>query len=606
MPKDWGYLTSEVDTDGYVIPYEAVIRRSYDEPPETLRQAVQHVFPDQAAYKARFRFYGAGIIPPEVRQGFRDLPTRIQAERHSVIPAWLGENAPMFVVFLPGGDILAYGELGLHYLPQAGQTPPQEWLPPPGETWYRYDSSGKLLGQYMPPADWGAFDSWLELSSPGLPAKIAAASAKAKQANPEYNCWPSYFSGAVAVVQYKPDALQPIVFTRPEVVGIVAAFSYDGTPLDPDQPVQPDAGYYRQEPRDYLERIYRQQVQLGLTKAGVPSPYAGTPRGPVVVGPTPRPRRLFVSKGQGGLIEVRPMDDPANPYRNQYDPWDYWLVEHHAEYEAEFNRQYSEVQDKQRAAVNKLLAEGKEVPAEMLKPVGVRMPQEGALREIPVQVDGSGFIVPQRVVWEEERDREAAYDRRLPWPLPASPAMLGCGGQMPDDLAAKYERAKWEVERTTYPRLPDWLMSQPVFGVIFLPDGSLVTHGPLGCRPAGAEKMDRKLVWAGIERGFFHYSAKGELLDKYLTDGYDWEQMFDPAHNQRIADAKARGLKFDTRDGYLLIMDPVGGWLKEGYDYDGKRLDLYQPLLRPTHCCRYIWWTTLPELYAQQEAAKRE
>ncbi|MDQ3023082.1 MAG: hypothetical protein M3R04_01660, partial [bacterium] len=296
-PEHWAFLRGKVDEQGWQVPART---QSLNKEPETAKTIREYVTAQQQQSKSfeerirqqneMFYFDAVGMYTPELREQIKGESYRRLAPEYPAIPAWLGSNPPLQTVFVPNGEILTYGPLGLHVTSERER---QRLWPdfPPGETWYRYSTDGKLLGTQQawpghraPDTGWAevyhdwrefnvqlrtAHEDWSYVST--LPGGIRAYSSVEEVRNPE----------------------TPGMVTR-EPREAVAAFDFDGHWLDLDAPIDLAKRHLGTPTgRSTLSGVFAAQIELGLTRAYTLSPHTGTPEGPAVVDPTPRAPKLF-------------------------------------------------------------------------------------------------------------------------------------------------------------------------------------------------------------------------------------------------------------------------------------------------------------------------
>ena len=272
----------------------------------------------------------------------------------------------------------------------------------------------------------------------------------------------------------------------------------------------------------------------------------------------------------------KPLDDKNNPYRGEYEEWDRWLVR---------NCQ----------SVHR----------------GYRSPQAGSSAQqgqmvFTTMIDAAGYVIPalesRRRFEEAQKNRtEKSFDRDCQYITGSGPAE--------QDLRYRYLSRLDEVCAPYYRRIPGWLGSNPPSAAILLPNGEVVTQGPLGSGKIGGSSSATHAsnplppnaagaagpgAGTGDDQDWFRYSAEGKQLGS--TDKPEWWFLY--------YDAQARGLPPGTmsfrRDGYAIFKDPESGTITSVYDYDGTRLDAIEPPLRDLHQFARLRGYRLRQLYQAQ------
>jgi len=200
-----------------------------------------------------------------------------------------------------------------------------------------------------------------------------------------------------------------------------------------------------------------------------------------------------------------------------------------------------------------------------------------------------------RTYWQEKEEHETGNVLEPLDERDLYPHMFSAGGIMEPAMLKQYEAAHRQARQPYYPPIPAWLAGQPVLYAAFIPNGDVVTLGPLGSF-AGKEELDRRQwddLWALFERGFYRYSPAGELLDAYLTEHYDWERLYFDGREAVRVDAEARGKQVLDRAGFLIIRDTETGTPEAVYDYDGTPLPPGEPPVRLQHYCELLRWETI-------------
>ncbi|MDQ3023332.1 MAG: hypothetical protein M3R04_02935, partial [bacterium] len=369
--------------------------------------------------------------------------------------------------------------------------------------------------------------------------------------------------------------------------------------------------------RSSIESMYKAQIQAGLVDPNAKSPYEGTPQGPVAVDPTPRPPKLlaqrshrmqkmgrsYMTAGQDH-IAVKPLDDPANPYRGQYGAWDYWMVDQHGKrnpIETAFRKQ----QDAQPKFTNK--ADGSVQTGSSAEPwrnyVHYTPPLREQWRDFTVHVDEQGWVVPQ-LEWRPVRWRwlaePATWTSLYAGEAPDHHYTFRAGGEMPAVAAAALlGELRGSIPSMFPPAPPEWMAAAPPYTLLVTPEGEFITEGPLG-----SWSEDWKLRDPGWQadrngsrsaHGWYHYSADGTLLGS--IKGYSWLPLLMPRYSELKSEGEAQGYDVMDYRGYLIWLTKrvesdhlSGGEIVRKWDYDGTEVARDLTFYRPGDVLREWSW----------------
>jgi hypothetical protein len=251
---------------------------------------------------------------------------------------------------------------------------------------------------------------------------------------------------------------------------------------------------------------------------------------------------------------VRPMDDPANPFRGQYNDWDRWLFDNLVATTDGFPPPPGSTFEETKQYLD----------AQLLKRAQGQL-HTAADASLRTQVTVDGYLVPVLhgiADWEiaVAAGRSKAYYDALPW--------VEGTGHMEPALKQAYDLAVDAIRSQNYPAVPDWLVAAPPLGAMLLPNSEILTQGPLGSwhpsdgdphSASHAEDLHQSHDW-------YRYSADGTLLSQ--AHGFWWFTYHDPealGYPEGDPDTSLHGyVTFRAKDS----REPLSYWT-----YDGRRLE---------------------------------
>jgi hypothetical protein len=622
-PEGWSFRSMQVDEQGWLIPRTVQMTKvpSYDYSmgAKTIREYVQKInershdyVGPPADWQKRYFIWAVGVFPQEWVDRERHESDLIEARAWPPIPNWLGDNPPLSAVFAPNGDILTYGPLGLTYIKDPDRLYQQN---PEGETWYRYSADGKLLStftprvpSYYPGGRWeDVYADWAAL------LKLVAAS------TPNVNLQ-SYPGGGQVVTVYEqvPDENLPHTYYN-RTTDMLAAYDFMGNPVDLDAPLpQLDWRVGNRIDREQIARVYKAQVELGITQPHLPSPWAGTSHGPVVVDSAPRQPRRFAYKWPQGrlpaaqpgapeILELKPLDSPDNPYRGQYGPWDKWIMDQFGKSNPKQDQKMNEQMMRRNEEMQKARKENRKPDPKLLEMDYYQYDPSDPWKNYMMMADSNGYVLPYLQAQIRQQGQPIfERDWREPYTSTHDPnadmLQFAGGGIMPAELQLQLDDA---LKRThplqPIPPVPDWLAAAPPYSVIFVPNGDVLTYGELGSWQEGWDKLPKEQRKAA--GGWYRYSSSGELLGQVTGQGSGILQLYNPLAPSLEMSGKAQGFQVESPAGYLIWRQPVekGGAAVAAWDYDGTPLDLSRPLKRaPGMWSSYTWEEVKYKLEAEQ------
>jgi hypothetical protein len=215
-------------------------------------------------------------------------------------------------------------------------------------------------------------------------------------------------------------------------------------------------------------------------------------------------------------FELRPLDDPGNPYQEQYGEWDVWEYENYLWLCEEYGfDQFSA--DERCDFMN----------AEHDDP---RLQNNG---DHLLMVRGDGYLVPTAVMVTAQAEETGlgfgwgstlefagehiCYDVNTSF-------TIWSFGNMSEELQNRKRTAE-NLSRVSFtPSIPKWLADNPPMWVTFIPGNEIITLGPLGSWD------DEEALSTGA---WYRFSCDGELLGQTTPDQQWWFEIFFPEFRQK-------------------------------------------------------------------------
>ncbi len=635
-PEGFALFQAETDAQGFQIPYSQMMTRfERNVDGEKLGDVLLkgwHGFYDSPAqreeYAAHASFYAGGVIPPQIAEQREQELWQKRAGLYPPVPAWLGQNPPLHSIFVPNGEILCYGPLGLEVTGIPGRAGGQNYVfmvEPCGELWYRYSADGKLLGKY----DLGSYaihPDWRVIYWPGIGETL---NGYLKQRTPEtkrqrFSQSTSY--GYVAVLDYGEGGYgYQADGKEAEPKALAGLWDFNGSAVDPSTRLSGQRQYAGNAlDRDTISRVYKAQLSLGLVSADTLSPYAGTPDGPVTGGPRPwcpiatgkdRSSGSFadpvcaepVSKPRDWVL-VRPLDDPQNPYRDEYKPWDHWAYANAHRMVPDEQIDWTAYQDRYKELQTLAAKEKRELTREENEELTSFMTHKVPpdWQSITVYVDENGWPLPlgsKRLSVFTEPDlnldvREPAwYSRSYDGYM-----QFQAGGVMEPELQAAYNREGYRAVLKTLPAIPDWLMRAPVREALFMPNGDVITWGPLGSWDPDSSKDSKERKLPSWDDTYYRYNSAGELQSSLPRKTGPLSALYNLGMVQVYETANTLGYEAAGGPGVLIYKDKESKQIVSAWDWQGNALDFSQPIHPIRGCSHRLEWDYLWTLYQQQQA----
>ncbi|MCC7476982.1 hypothetical protein IT575_00870 [bacterium] len=634
-PEGYELYHCQTDAQGFQIPYTRMMTRfernvEGEQLGDVLLKGWFGFYDSEAQreeYASRAQFYAGGVAPAELLTQREELLWEKRAALYPPVPVWLGQNPPLYSIFVPHGEILCYGPLGLEVTGIPGRSGGQNYvylLEPCGELWYRYSADGKLLGKY----DLGSYSiypDWRVIYWPGAGEVLGGfINQRTAQTNRQrYQHSNSY--GYAAILDYgeqghgyQADGSE----ARPQ--SLAGLWDFDGKVVDPATRLSAQRQYCGNNlDRDTIRRLHKAQLALGIVSADSHSPYAGTAEGPVIAqGPRPwqpiatgrdRSRGFFLDPVCAEAVErprdwvlVRALDDPANPYRGQYRAWDHWAYQNaHRMVPDEpidwqkYQERYKELQILAAREKRELSREEHE---ELQGYMSNKAPEDW--QRLTVYVDKDGWPLPlnqKRMNVYAEPDPSLDL-RETSWLSRSFDDLFhfDAGGVMEPALLEEYGRENLRAVLRTMPPIPDWLMQSAVRDAIFMPNGDVITWGPLGSWDPDAEKENKERKLANWADTYYRYNSAGELQSSLPRMAGPLSALYNLGMVQVYETASTLGYEASGGPGVLIYRDKESKQIISAWDWQGNAVDFSQPIHPVPGCSRRFEWDYLWNLYQQQ------
>ncbi len=266
---------------------------------------------------------------------------------------------------------------------------------------------------------------------------------------------------------------------------------------------------------------------------------------------------------------LRPLDDPANPYRGLYAPIDFWAFERlkgltSEPYKLHLHLTYSYGSEPFE------VPEGWRVTIKTISPEGYLIPQfiNGIRDEYRFDRPTVGETLGLNMLGAEDWGGQ-----QMDWIAIVAPLDWD-GLQL--DSSAKHSDF---IEALDFPRVPAWLVRQPPIDCVFVPNGDILCYGELGKEFVGGPYYSVK-----GER-WYRYDRTGRLLgtlDPPDTDYYsNWRLFYWPDMTVLKAEARNSERWLNARSGgYSTLEEPAVEGQEAGvliYEYDGSPVDTGTP-----------------------------
>jgi hypothetical protein len=244
----------------------------------------------------------------------------------------------------------------------------------------------------------------------------------------------------------------------------------------------------------------------------------------------------------GNMIQVKALDDPANPFKGQYGPWDKWLYEN--------MQPTTDYQSRQTTTTGKALAEGIEQ--------SLRQPANWT--GLQTRVTDEGYLQPIVEGIKSNEDQRGGSNA-MP---PTNEGWIQAYGLMDPTTYEQLITAVNVVHASYYNPIPEWLVINPPESAMLLPNGDVVTSGLLG---AGKEALSKPGCCGGKSSIFARYDKDGNLIR--TVNGRHWWYLYYEGGDGSLPP----GTMVNTMDGYIEFMAPNGVEILSLWNWDGTQLD---------------------------------
>ncbi|MCC7476979.1 hypothetical protein IT575_00855 [bacterium] len=192
---------------------------------------------------------------------------------------------------------------------------------------------------------------------------------------------------------------------------------------------------------------------------------------------------------------MRDINDPASPFAAQYSDWDRWIYEQ---------------------ALAKAGARGL-----------VSMTQQEGGQWFSAVVTKDGFIKPQLAELEEGLGRLSGA---VPPSTEHCVNQVSFYGVMSEEMKQQLAARRSELWAEKYPRIPEWLAEKPAIRNMVMPNGDVVTLGPLG---SALPSTDASASAFAKPQAYHRYGPDGTLLGQTLI-GEMWQALYVPDWTAKV------------------------------------------------------------------------
>jgi len=351
----------------------------------------------------------------------------------------------------------------------------------------------------------------------------------------------------------------------------------------------------KRAPALYLsEGITESQVQAVIEDIGDEMPSGAALWIGLVAGPIEADGNSLEWGPRGDVpdgFSIRPLDDPSNPYKDQYGPWDTWEYENYLQLCQDYG------------IGNMTRQERWDFFFSHTDDPRLDITQWHAL-----VVSGDGFVIPCVVANSStDTDSEGSVfsfggatqygGDWLGYYVSNAFSFNSCG-RMDESLLSQRDEAIDVGRAPNVPLIPQWLAENPPMSLMFIPEDRFITFGPLGSWD------DQETL---SEHAWFCFNWAGELIAKTAPDQQWWFEMFFPGFRQtwdslggipnvQFDDAfgMIRFYRQDTQED-LAYYDYYGTQLKDPYGNPDVGLYMH------TFLFQIFQGSHIPAMYAAQQ-----
>lgn len=299
---------------------------------------------------------------------------------------------------------------------------------------------------------------------------------------------------------------------------------------------------------------------------------------------------LLAKNTNGESITVEALDDPMNPYKDAYRPWDYWAIQY-------TNPELSirKIPEGWKRFLDADYVEGGQLHYAAEESWFSLFPPNWEYQRIQVDIDG--FVIPATVYAEMVEENRLLTDFRFSSVAnKLSVFSFFAEGPMSFDLQQLKEQAIWDVRVKYFPPVPAWLLEHYTSAVI-LPDGSFITKSPLDQDKSWlqsiAQAEGNKFV------GWTLYSANGEVID-FITGRTWWMELTNPDYTS-MREPQEELVSIWIADSYIIKKDIAKRQVLSVADYTGNSLPLDAPINPPGHYCEVLNSVELKAVFHAQQ-----